>query len=117
MGTPFVSGRKTYTKMVIMVIQPAKKRKIPNFKAQRRGRKDWAIMKVKKRLTATVMLCPAERVSNGNISLGTVQPSGPQDHPKPATKRQMTTTTRTEKPFESSLSLPNLRPNIMVTII
>ena len=32
---------------------------------------------------------PAERVSRGWISLGTSQPSGPQDHPNPATKRQM----------------------------
>lgn len=67
------------------------------MKAQRRERKDWPITKVKKRFTATVILCPADLVSRGNISLGTVQPSGPHDHPKPATKRQITTTTRTEK--------------------
>lgn len=79
-----------------MAIQPAKNRKIPNFKAQRRERKACAMIKVKRRFTATVMLCPAERVSSGNISLGTVHPRGPHDHPNAATKRQITTTTKTE---------------------
>ncbi|CAD5197855.1 unnamed protein product, partial [Musa acuminata subsp. malaccensis] len=82
--------------MVMMVIQPAKKRKIPNLREQRRLRKDCAMAKVKKRFTETVMLCPADLVSSGNISLGTVQPSGPHDHPKAATKRQMTATTMME---------------------
>ncbi|GMP60285.1 hypothetical protein CsSME_00023214 [Camellia sinensis var. sinensis] len=102
--------------MVMTVIQPAKNRKIPNLKAQRRERKDWPMAKVKRRLTATVMLCPADLVSSGNISLGTVHPSGPQDHPKAATKRQITTTTRIEKLLESPLSLLNLSPKIMATM-
>jgi hypothetical protein len=33
-GTPFVSGRKTTKKTVMMVIQSVKKRKMPNLKAQ-----------------------------------------------------------------------------------
>jgi len=116
MGIPFVSGRKMYTKIVMTVIHPEKKRKIPNLKAHRRNRKDWAMMKVNSRFTATVMLCPAERVSNGNISLGTVQPSGPHDHPKAATKRQMNATTKIENSFESFSSLPNLSPKTIATI-
>jgi len=53
-------------------------------------------MKVKKRFTDTVILCPAERISNGNISLGTVQPRGPHDHPNATTNKQTTTTTNIE---------------------
>lgn len=82
--------------MVMIVTQPAKKRKSPYLRAHRRDRNDWAITNVKKRFTATVMPCPAERVSNGKISLGTVQPSGPHDHPNAATNRQITVTTRIE---------------------
>lgn len=96
MGIPFVSGRNKKTNMVMMVIQPAKNRKIPNLNEQRRERKAWAITKVNRRFTATVILCPADRISNGNISLGTVQPSGPHDHPKARTNRQITTTTNIE---------------------
>lgn len=91
-----VSGRNTETNIVMMVIHPAKNRKIPNLKEQRSERKAWAIMKVNRRFTATVMLCPADRISNGNTSLGTVQPSGPHDHPKARTNRQITTTTNIE---------------------
>ena len=96
MGTPLVSGKKRETKMVMTVIQPAKNRNIPNLSEQRRERKACAIMKVNKRFTATVMLCPADRISKGNISLGIVHPSGPQDHPNATTKRQITTTTNIE---------------------
>jgi hypothetical protein len=53
-------------------------------------------MKVKRRFTATVILCPADRTSNGNISLGTVHPNGPHDHPKARTNRESTTTTDIE---------------------
>ena len=52
--------------------------------------------KVNRRFTETVMLCPADLVSNGNISLGTVHPSGPHDHPKAITKRHITVTTNIE---------------------
>jgi hypothetical protein len=104
MDTPFVSGRKTATKTVMTVIQPAKKRKMPNLKAQSSARNACAMAKVKSRFTATVMLCPADRVSSGKISLGTVHPSGPHDHPNASTKRQITTTTATEKLFDSCLS-------------
>lgn len=103
--------------MVMMVIQPAKKKKIPNLNEQRRARKAEAIMKVKKRFTATVMPCPADRISNGNISLGTVYPSRPHDHPNATTNRQITTTTKIEKSFDNSWSVPNLTPRIMATMI
>ncbi|MED6112461.1 hypothetical protein PIB30_061925 [Stylosanthes scabra] len=96
MGIPLVSGSKKKTKMVMIVIHPAKKRNNPNLMEQRRARNDWAIMKVNSRFTATVTLCPADRISYGNISLGTVQPSGPHDHPKANTKRQIKTTTNIE---------------------
>jgi hypothetical protein len=82
--------------MVMMVIQPAKNRKIPNLNEHRRVRNTCAIMKVKRRFTATVILCPADRISNGNISLGTVHPSGPHDHPKARTNRHIATTTNIE---------------------
>ncbi|BAT08086.1 Os09g0416250 [Oryza sativa Japonica Group] len=96
MGTPLVSGRKTWTKTVMTVIHPAKKRKMPNLSAQSRDRNACAMTKVKKRFTATVMLCPADLVSSGKISLGTVHPSGPHDHPNASTNRQITTTTAIE---------------------
>lgn len=114
-GIPFVSGSKTHTKIVMTVIHPAKKRKIPNLNAQRRERKDCPIMNVKRRFTATVMLCPADRVSSGNISLGTVHPSGPHDHPKATTNKQITTTTSIEKLFVSSWLFPNFSPRIKAT--
>jgi hypothetical protein len=96
MGIPLVSGRNKTTNMVMMVIQPAKNRKIPNLNVHRRERNVCAIMKVKRRFTATVILCPADRISNGNISLGTVHPSGPHDHPNARTNRQIATTTDNE---------------------
>ena len=58
-----------------------------------RDTKDCAMIKVKNKLNATLMLWPADRVSNGNISLGTVQLSVPHDHTNAATNRRMTTTT------------------------
>ena len=71
-----------------------------------------SLWKAKRRFTATVMLCPADRVSSGNISLGTVRPSGHRHHPIAITKRQVTINTNTEWPFES-LSLPlNLSPGL-----
>ncbi|KAI4380601.1 hypothetical protein MLD38_006774 [Melastoma candidum] len=115
-GTPFVSGRNTYTKTVMTVIHPAKKRKIPNLNAQRTARKDCPITNVKNRFTATVMLCPADLVSNGNISLGTVHPSGPHDHPNAKTKRHITVTTKMEKPLVRTWFSPNFNPKISETI-
>jgi len=96
MGIPLVSGRNKKTNRVIRAVQPAKNRKIPYLKKHRRERKACAIMKVKRRFTATVILCPAERISNGNISLGTVHPSGPHDHPNARTNRESIITTDIE---------------------
>lgn len=115
MGTPFVSGRKTQTKPVMAAIHAAKKRKIPYLREQSRDKKDWAMAKVKSRFTATVMLCPADLVSSGNISLGTVQPSGPQDHPNAATNRHTTATTAMEKPFDSSPESGSFSPSSTAT--
>lgn len=80
-------------KIVITTIQPEKKRKIPNLITHKSERKDCAMANVKNKFTVTVMLWPADLVSKGKISLGTVQPSGPHDHPKAATNRQIKITT------------------------
>lgn len=93
MGTFLVSGKKDRMKIDMIMTMPAKKRKVPYLKEHNIARKDWAMMNVNMRLTHTVMLCPADRVSCGNISLGTSQPRGPQDHPNAAMKRQIRTTT------------------------
>jgi len=77
MGTPLVSGKKRYTKAVMIQIQPAKNRKIPYLNVYKRDRKTCAIANVKRRFTGTVIACPTERVSSGKISLGTVHPRGP----------------------------------------
>ena len=44
---------------------------------------------MKRKLTATVILCPADRISKGKISLGTNHPSGPHDHANPVTYIQI----------------------------
>jgi hypothetical protein len=71
---------------------------------------------VKRRFTATVMPCPADLVSSGNISLGMVQPSPPHDHPKARTNKQIITTTNTEKPFDRCWLSPNFNLKITETI-
>ena len=45
--------------------------------------------KVKIMFTATLMACPADRISRGQISLGTNHPNGPQDHANAATYAQI----------------------------
>ena len=84
-GTPLVSGKKKYTNKVIMMTNPLKNRKRPNFKWQSMVRKHCPIMKVNVMLNITFKACPAGRVSKGKISLGTNQPKGPHDHAKAAT--------------------------------
>jgi len=94
--------------------QPEKNKKIPNLKWHNIERKACAMTKVKSKLTQTVTLCPAERVSNGKVSLGISHPRGPQDHAKEDTKVQTRTTTSTAKPFERSLeSSFTFIPNMM----
>ena len=68
-------------------------------------------MKVINMLTETVMLCPADRTSRGNISLGTSQPKGPQDHAKPATYVQTKNNTEAVNAFEGFAAFP-LVPNM-----
>ena len=89
MGIFLVSGNKKYTNAVITITHPPKKKKIPDLKWQSMGRKVWAVIKMKRKLTATVILCPADRISNGKISLGTNHASGPHDHAKPDTYMQI----------------------------
>ena len=48
------------------------------------------------RLTATLMPCPAERVSRGWISEGTSHPRGPHDQAKEEMKKQNSTMTPME---------------------
>ncbi|KAK6783724.1 hypothetical protein RDI58_017178 [Solanum bulbocastanum] len=83
-------------KIVMTAIQPEKNRKIPNLITHKSERKDCAIANVKNKFTVTVILWPADLVSKGKISLGTVQPRGPHEYPNAATKRQMKTTTTIE---------------------
>ena len=115
MGTPLVSGKKRYIKAVMIQIQHEKNKKIPYLKIHNRDRKACAIANVKRRFTDTVMACPAERVSSGKISLGTVHPRGPHDHPNAATNKQMAATSNAEKTLDSTLSPPNFRLKIMPT--
>ncbi|CAA7402780.1 unnamed protein product [Spirodela intermedia] len=57
---------------------------------------------VKKRLTQTTMLCPADLVSRGKISLGTSHPSGPHDHPA-------------ARPFDRLSPWPNFSARVTAT--
>ena len=49
--------------------------------------------KVKNMFTETLILCAADLISNGKISDGTSQPSGPHDHAKADTYMHMKSTT------------------------
>uniref|UniRef100_A0A0A9FGY6 Uncharacterized protein n=1 Tax=Arundo donax TaxID=35708 RepID=A0A0A9FGY6_ARUDO len=85
MGTFLVSGRNSATKMVMMTTHAPKKKKSMNLNLQSMGRNACAMMKVHSMFTDTVMLCPADLISSGKISLGTSHPSGPHDQANPAT--------------------------------
>ena len=74
-----------------------------------------AIANVKRRFTESVIACPAECVSSGKISINTVHPRGPNDHPNAATNKQKVATNNAKKPLDSTLSPPNFRPKIMET--
>ncbi|KAK2371790.1 sugar transport protein [Trifolium repens] len=89
----FVSGTKKNTKIDMMKTQLEKKMKMPNLKWHNMDRNACAMTNVKSKLTQTVTLCPAERVSNGNVSLGISHPRGPQDQAKAETKVQTMITT------------------------
>lgn len=82
-------------------------------------RKAWPIMKVKNMFTDTLMLCPADRISRGKISLGTNQPSGPHDHAKPATYAQMKSTMQPAYPLDRVATplVPNFTPIKVPTMI
>ena len=67
--------------------------------------------KVNNMLTATVILCPADRISSGNISLGTSHPNGPHDHAKAETNKQIHATTIPAYHFGNSITSPDV-PNL-----
>ncbi|KAF1880655.1 hypothetical protein Lal_00011714 [Lupinus albus] len=60
--------------MDMIKTHPEKKKKIPNLKWQSIERNACAITNVHTKFTQTVTLCPADLVSNGNVSLGISQP-------------------------------------------
>ena len=72
--------------------QAAKNRKMPHLKVHSIDRNTWAMRNVKNRLVHTVILCPADLVSSGKISLGMSHPSGPHDHANDDTYTQINTT-------------------------
>lgn len=71
--------------MVIIQTQQAKKMNKPNLNVHSICMKISAMKNVKIMLTATLILCAADRISSGKISLGTNQPRGPHDQANPAT--------------------------------
>lgn len=91
---PFVSGKKPAMNTFMTNTKTAKNMNRPYLKRQSKGRKISAMKKVKSMLTETVMLCPADRISKGKISLGTSQPSGPHEYANAFTNTHMKKTTR-----------------------
>ena len=75
--------------------------------------------KVNNMLTETLMACPAERISRGQISLGTNHPNGPQDHAKAATYVQIKNNIKLASNLDKVPSpvTPNFRPIMMPTAI
>jgi len=82
-------------KKVIMAIRLAKRMKTPYRRWHNERRKHCATAAVKKRLTQTTRLCPADLVSRGKISLGTNQERGPHDQPYATTNAHIAITRRT----------------------
>jgi hypothetical protein len=103
MGMPLVFGRKKITKRVITAIQPRKKTKMPNFIEHNIDRNDCAMRNVKRRFVETVIDWPADRASSGKISVGMSHSNGPQDHAKPETNKQISTTTAMELEFGQAI--------------
>ena len=62
----------------------------------------------------TFKACPSDRMSTGNISLGTTQNSVPHDAPKPALCRHVSTSTATAygRAIAASPLVPSLAPMI-----
>ncbi|KVI11579.1 hypothetical protein Ccrd_010009 [Cynara cardunculus var. scolymus] len=112
-----VLGNRKKMNMVITTIKPPNSKKMPYLRWQSDTRKHCATKAVKNMLTQTTILCPADLVSNGNISLGTSHPSGPHDLPYPRTKRLITTTRKMPIPFGSSSPCPNFRASVTATAI
>lgn len=102
-------------KLLIITIKPANSKKIPYRRWQRDTRKHCAIRAVKSMLTQTTILCPADLVSSGKISLGTSQPRGPQDLPYAKTNKQMITTRKMPIPFGSVTPCPNFKAKVIAT--
>ena len=118
MGTPFVSGKNMQTKRVMMVIHPAKKRKMPYIEWGRGGTRKTEQWQTWRRGWQQQLCSGQQNESPVEIfHSARSTPKDPHDHPKAATNRQMTTTTKIENPLDSSLSLPNLRPRMTATTI
>ena len=83
-GTFLVSGKNKCINVVITITHPPKKKKIPALKWQSIAKSVCPLKKINTRVTATVMLCPADLISNGNISLGTNHVNGPHEYENPA---------------------------------
>uniref|UniRef100_A0A8R7UIA2 Uncharacterized protein n=1 Tax=Triticum urartu TaxID=4572 RepID=A0A8R7UIA2_TRIUA len=115
MGTCFVSGSSRTTKTDMTTMSAAKRMNTPHRRWHMAARKHCATAAVQKRLTHTTTLCPADRISSGNSSLGTSHPSGPHDHPYATTNKQMATTSTVLTPLDSSSPCPNLSARIVAT--
>ena len=96
-GIFFVSGINKIVNRDIARTQAEKNKKMPNFKRHNMDKKACAMTKVNNMFVNTVTLCPADLVSNGKVSLGMSQPSGPHDQAKEATNEQIMTTTKIAK--------------------
>ena len=59
--------------------QSSKEEEIPALKWQSMSKNVCAVKKVNTKLTATVILCPADLISSGKISLGTNHANGPHE--------------------------------------
>ncbi|WVZ57637.1 hypothetical protein U9M48_007998 [Paspalum notatum var. saurae] len=92
------------------------------------SRNVWPITNVIKNITATTMLCPADLISNGQISAGTKKVRGPHDQAKPATNTHIVINTRIAAtvncemiictpPTRKSFLRPNLSTSIIATML
>lgn len=80
-----VSGTKKKMKRVMTKTNAPKNKKIKYLRWHNMVRNTCAMTKVTNMFTDTLMLCPADLISSGKISLGTNHPNGPHDHAKPET--------------------------------
>ena len=63
------------------------------------ARNVWAVANTKSINTPMLMLCANDLISSGNISLGTIQPNGPQENEKHTQYKHIKTTATMAKLF------------------